>query len=171
MTKTISISLGESEIKGIIGANGIGKTTLIKKLHAESKTPVVMLGQGPLKTLSHLTVNDVITSLRQDFASSVDETLLKEFGFFEQFKFEKFLRTAVVKLSGGENQILKIYSAFMIKSNQYFLDEPTSFLDTEKKECLAKLIKFYQMKGKSFLIIEHDLSYLKNLTTDLLHLE
>lgn len=166
----MDIHVQTGEIKGITGPNGIGKTTLLKKLRDDTKVPVALLSQPPLRTLSHLTPRLVLGSLRSDFANSVDESYLKEFGFLEKFKVEKFLDTPVVQLSGGENQCLKIYSTFMIKADQYYLDEPTSFLDAEKKELLLSLIKFYQSKGKAFLIIEHDMNYLKNLTNDVIQL-
>lgn len=167
---TISISLDKGEIKGIIGANGIGKTTLLKKIREESSFKIALLNQEPLKTLSHLTTRHIIDSLRHDFADEIDESMLTEFDFFKKFKMDKFLDTGVAQLSGGENQCLKIYSTFMITADQYFLDEPTSFLDGEKKELLASLIQFYQTQEKSFLIIEHDQNYLKNLTNVLIQL-
>lgn len=166
-----SIQLEKGKIIGLYGANGIGKTTLLKKLRNESPNEIAILMQSPLKTLPHLTPRLILNTLRENFSLKIEEKLLNDFKFFEQFKMSKYLDTPVGQLSGGENQALKIYTTLMIKADQYFLDEPTSFLDVEKKQILAQLIGFLQKQGKAFLIVEHDLNYLQQLTSELIHLQ
>lgn len=166
-----SIQLEKSKIIGIYGANGIGKTTLLKKLKSESINDVSMLMQPPLRTLPHLTPRLMLKILRENFSEQIDEKLLNEFNLFEQFKMNKYLDTPIIKLSGGENQALKIYTMLMIKADKYFLDEPTSFLDIEKKQVLFQLIVFLQQHEKAFLIVEHDLNFLQQLTNELVHLQ
>jgi ABC-type Mn2+/Zn2+ transport system ATPase subunit len=63
-------------------------------------------------------------------------------------------------LSGGENQSLKLVCALSQNVPMYFLDEPSQFLDSFRKEVLSNFLLSLRNSKKSVLIIEHDLSWL-----------
>ena len=58
-------------------------------------------------------------------------------------------------LSGGESQALKLVLALCKDASIYFLDEPSQFLDPEKKKILYERLEELRLKGKQVLVVEH----------------
>jgi len=174
---------------GILGPNGIGKTTAIKILSGQI-TP--NLGDFE-KTASW---DDVIeyfagTELQDHFKKVVDNNLssvvkpqyvdklpkimkgkiseiLKKAdnsgnydSIVEKLGMENILDKKIEKgeISGGELQIVSIAAALLKDVDQYFFDEPSSYLDIHQRLKVARIIKELSEK-KKVLVIEHDLAIL-----------
>ena len=170
MQNLVQALLDSQNQKGVGGAhfltgiNGVGKTTFmlnLKKDFDQKKIKVSMSSQKPLITLKHWRVQDLLAYAHETLEFHIDKKLLETYA--SDMGLEKFYSTPVMKLSGGENQVLKIYLCLLLKANYYFLDEPTTYLDSDKRNKLIKLIQTLKSHGRNFLIIEHDLDFLNQV--------
>jgi translation initiation factor RLI1 len=147
------------------GANGIGKSSFIQylklNLSLRDNVHLSFLDQLPLHSLNSLSTRELLSMLENDFDDFHIKGVLKEFK--EKNLSEQTLSTQVNKLSGGENQLLKLIICLGFDSELYVMDEPSTFLDTHKISELLKLIELYLKIGKSFLLVEHRSDYLNNL--------
>ncbi len=157
---------------GIIGPNGIGKTTLLKLLlgKLEPQSGSVRLGTNlqvayfvqlreqldPEQTVQenvedgydHITVGDVkkhILGYLQDFLFAPDRA-----------------RTQIKFLSGGERNRILLAKLFAKPANLIILDEPTNDLDAETLEMLEERLVDY---SGTLLIVSHDREFLNNVVT------
>jgi energy-coupling factor transporter ATP-binding protein EcfA2 len=148
----------------LTGINGVGKTTFLlnlKKDFDQKKIKVSLSSQKPLTTLKHWRVQDLLNYAHSTLEYQIDKKFLEAYS--ADMGLEKFSSTPVMKLSGGENQVLKIYLCLLMKAHYYFLDEPTTYLDSEKRNKLIQLIQSLKSHGRKFLIIEHDLDFLEKV--------
>ncbi|MFZ4714061.1 MAG: ABC transporter ATP-binding protein [Bacteriovoracaceae bacterium] len=158
----------QGQAHGLTGINGIGKTTYMMALRdnfVQERLKVSICTQKPLITLNHWRVQDIIRCLENDWESSLDLTLLQTYK--KEMGLEKNVNTPVMKLSGGENQILKIYLCLAMRADFYFLDEPTTYLDLGKKEFLLELLKSMKLKGRKIFFIEHDEDFSHKLADEI----
>jgi energy-coupling factor transporter ATP-binding protein EcfA2 len=148
----------------LTGINGVGKTTFLlnlKKDFDQKKIKVSLSSQKPLTTLKHWRVQDLLNYAHSTLEYQIDKKSLEAYS--ADMGLGKFSSTPVMKLSGGENQVLKIYLCLLMKAHYYFLDEPTTYLDSEKRNKLIQLIQSLKSHGRKFLIIEHDLDFLEKV--------
>jgi len=155
---------------GIIGQNGIGKSTLLK----------VMLGQlkptsGNIKLGTNLEIAyfdqlksqlDPELSVIDNVGEGSDRLLINGnpthiLGYLSDFLFEpQRARTEVKFLSGGERNRILLAKLFSKPANVIVMDEPTNDLDTETLELLeSKLVEF----DGTVLIVSHDREFLNNV--------
>ena len=158
--KAQSNSVNKNEIIGIVGQNGIGKTTFMKILAGEihpddtkletrvkiSYKPQYLTYTGD-KTLSELFEVGIIPEIRQS-------TL-------RHLELEELLEKKVKNLSGGELQRASIALCLSKKADLYLLDEPSAYLDVEQRLAVGKAIKNHiDINDCAALIIDHDLSFI-----------
>lgn len=139
----------------IVGENGVGKSTLLKKIK-EQLSDGILVEQKALDVFYDRTlgqIKKILLSFKQD------EDLLelwKTFGLDE--KENRYLST----LSGGEQQCLKLISALCLPAEFYLLDEPSQFLDVDKKQKLKSIIELKRSKGRAVIVVEHDYDWLSS---------
>ena len=75
---------------------------------------------------------------------------------------ENLLGRNIFKLSGGEKQIIAFASAYAAEPEIYVLDEPSSNLDNTSVERLKELLHYIKAQGKTVIIAEHRLNYLRS---------
>lgn len=159
-------SVFKGEVIGIFGANGLGKTTFAKILAGEIKTDAgkitmsVKISYKPqyIKAEGDETVSKMLSSETNIFAEDFKAMILKPLGI------EKLLQRKVSELSGGELQAVAIALCLGRKADLYLLDEPSAFLDAEKRLAAGRAIrKFCEAHECSALIIDHDLLFLSYL--------
>ncbi|MBL4851066.1 MAG: ATP-binding cassette domain-containing protein [Gammaproteobacteria bacterium] len=173
-----STSIMRGDKIGLIGPNGIGKTTLLRLLLGDL-TPDS--GQVKLGTKIEVAYLDQQRSEIDDDKSLVDNVSLgREFieidgksqhiiGYLQEFLFDpKQARARAGLLSGGERARLLLARLFSQPANVLILDEPTNDLDIETLELLEELLLQYQ--GTLFLV-SHDRALLNNVVTSSLVLE
>ena len=157
---------------GIIGANGVGKTTLIKLL-LEQLTPnsgTVTLGTRLQVAYfdQHRAQFDNEKNLRDNLAPNMDFLEINGqkkhvISYLQDFLFTPLqIQKPVKVLSGGERNRLLLARLFAQPSNLLVLDEPTNDLDTETLELLEELLIDYP---GTLLLISHDRSFLNSVVT------
>ncbi len=163
---------------GVIGANGTGKTTLLRILlgQLEPQKGKVRLGTN----LEVLYYDQLREQLDED--KTVIENVCKGgdtvtingkprhiIGYLEDFLFTPDrARTPVKVLSGGERNRLFLARLFTKPSNFLVMDEPTNDLDIETQELLEELLMEY---SGTIILVSHDRSFLNNVVTSTIVLE
>src|SRR6187551_324526 len=163
---------------GVVGANGTGKTTLLKLLTGElapdegqvtlAKTlHGVMIDQQRSLLAGDKTVRDILA----EGGDWVDVRGVRKHvqAYLKDFLFEPSLvDTPIATLSGGERSRLLLAREFARKSNLLVLDEPTNDLDLETLDLLQEVIADYD---GTVLIVSHDRDFLDRTVTVTLGLD
>ncbi len=170
---SLSIDAGrvkKSEVLGIVGANALGKTTMMKMIAGVEKPDVgsieskVKIAYKPQYLTNDFDI-EVITLLEKAYGGSIQETPEEEV-IINPMKIKKLYNKSVKNLSGGELQKVAIGACLLQKVDVYALDEPSAFLDVEDRIAVAKLIQRYvRSYGKSAIIVDHDIQ-LMDLISD-----
>lgn len=183
----------KGEVVGLIGRNGIGKSTILKILSGqivpnlgqyEGKAPdydsVIKFFRGK-EIQAYFTAlqgkgirvsykPQVITDIPKVFSGKVEDLLKKadERKMLAQIcdglNLTKILGRSLSELSGGELQRVAIAAACLKDADFYAFDEPTSYLDIRERLNAAKIIRSLAEAGKSVVVIEHDLAVLDYLS-------
>src|SRR5690606_5119357 len=94
----------------------------------------------------------------------------KDTELIELFRLQPFLTKKLANLSGGTKQKVNLVLAFMFNSPLVILDEPTSGLDPISHLRLKNLIKSEKEKGKTILITSHILSFVEEISDEIVFL-
>jgi len=180
------------KVVGIIGKNGIGKTTAVRILAGEIIPNLGKTEDEPSweSVLKHFRG----TELYQYFSNLVDRkinivhkiqhvdvikryvkgyvkeilTRIDERGILNEVKMFVRLESAwenkVTNLSGGELQKFAIAAALLRDADVYFFDEPSSYLDVHERISISKAIRELIPKNSYVLVVEHDLAILDYLS-------
>jgi ATP-binding cassette subfamily F protein uup len=160
---------------GLIGPNGVGKTTLIKLLLGElapesgtvklgTQLEVAYFDQHRAQMDEKLTVFDAVAGGRSEV--TVGGKSRHVMSYLADFLFEpERARSPISSLSGGERNRLLLARLFAKPSNFLVLDEPTNDLDIETLELLEELLYDYQ---GTLLLVSHDRSFLNHVVTSTL---
>ncbi|OQX12730.1 MAG: ABC transporter ATP-binding protein [Thiothrix lacustris] len=157
---------------GIIGPNGVGKTTLIKLLLGQLQPTAGTVKLGTRLQVAyfdqHRSQFDGEKNLRDNIASGSDFVEINGqrrhiISYLQDFLFTPLqIQKPVKVLSGGERNRLLLARLFSQPSNLLVLDEPTNDLDAETLELLEELLIDYQ---GTLLLISHDRSFLNAVVT------
>ena len=170
---SVSIEPGtvrKGQLLGIMGANALGKTTMMKMIAGVEKPTKgsvdkkIKISYKPQYLSNDIDV-EVISVLEKSNGSSIEGSTEEE-QILDPLKLKKLYNKSVKNLSGGELQKVAIASCLLQKADLYALDEPSAFLDVEDRIAVAKFLqKFVRSFGKSAIIIDHDLQ-LMDLVSD-----
>jgi ATP-binding cassette subfamily E protein 1 len=151
------------EIIGILGANGIGKSTFIdliankiksKNENAESKKLKVSIKPQYIKIIESKLVSEIINQIR--LAPYLSQSYKKR--LINGLKLEEVKERRISELSGGELQRVAIANCLSTEADIYLLDEPSAFLDVEMRLQVAQLLrKSIEELKKSAFVVEHDI--------------
>ena len=160
----------KGEVLGIMGANALGKTTMMKMISGVEKPDSgsvdkkIKIAYKPQYLQNDLDV-EVVSILDKANGSSVEGSMEEE-QILDPLKIKKLYNKSIRNLSGGELQKVAVASCLLQKVDLYALDEPSAFLDVEDRIAVAKFLqKFVRSFGKSAIIIDHDLQ-LMDLVSD-----
>lgn len=151
-------SVREGEIIGIIGQNGIGKTTFVRMLAGEIEPD-----EGEVRTELKISYKPQYINLPD---RPVSELFMEEDidrPFFEseikrQLEIDKIWENNAAELSGGERQRVAIALCLSRDADIYLLDEPSAFLDVDQRLIASKLIKrVIANRKKVGFVVEHDI--------------
>jgi len=175
LIKDFSMVLQRGDRIGLLGANGTGKTTLLKlmldglqptagKVEQGTKIEVAYFDQLRHQLDVEKTVIDNISEGR-DFIE-IDGQNRHVLSYLGDFLFSpQRARTPVKALSGGERARLLLAKLFSKPANLLVLDEPTNDLDVETLELLEEVLANF--KG-TVLMVSHDRAFLDNVVTSTL---
>ncbi|WP_064662500.1 ABC transporter ATP-binding protein [Pseudoalteromonas sp. MQS005] len=154
---------------GLVGPNGIGKTTLLKLLFGDLKADSGEIKQGVNLEFAYFDQYreklDEEATVQDNVAEGKQEVMMggrsrHVLGYLQDFLFPPArARTPVKALSGGEKNRLLLAKLFLKPSNILVLDEPTNDLDIETLELLEDIINQYQ---GTVLIVSHDREFIDN---------
>lgn len=164
LSKPLNLEMERNDKIAVIGANGIGKTTLLKSLIGIMK-PL----SGKVLLDEHL---DIGYYKQEEFPSDkiVLDEIWDEFPNLNRTDVRKMLArcgltdehisSKVCILSGGEQAKVRLCEIINKKSNILFLDEPTNHLDVQAKEELKKALIEYE---GSIVLVSHDRDFYKDI--------
>lgn len=152
----------------LTGANGIGKTTLLKSILGLIK-PL----SGSVTLGDYLEIGYFEQEMEQSVTTTCIEEIWNEFPVFSQYEVRsalakcglttKHIESQVRVLSGGEQAKVRLCKLINRETNILLLDEPTNHLDVEAKDELKRALKEY--KG-SILMVCHEPDFYDGLATD-----
>ena len=153
----------------LTGANGIGKTTLLKSILGLIK-PI----SGSVEQGDYLNIGYFEQEMDQSISTTCIEEIWKEFPGFSQYEVRsalakcglttKHIESLVKVLSGGEQAKVRLCKLINRETNILLLDEPTNHLDVDAKDELKRALKEY--KG-SILMVCHEPEFYDGLATDI----
>ncbi len=181
--RDVDLEVKKGELVGILGANGSGKTTILKLANGvlEPERGEISLKGRSIKEYSRRDMAKEIAMVPQEnhfhFSfSALEVVLMGRFPHLGRFEFEgkrdmevaygcleateclEFANRPIQSLSGGEKQRILIARALAQEPSLVLLDEPTSFLDLKfKKEIFVLISSLIKQGGLSALIVSHDI--------------
>jgi len=156
-------NIGIGEVVGILGPNGIGKTTFVKILAGVEKSTEGMVTPGEMK------VSYKPQYLTGTIRGTVEDVLRRAAGekylepwfnaeVIEPLHVKHMLDRNIDYLSGGELQRAAIAECLSRPADIYLLDEPSAYLDVEERLAVAKAIRrITKMNGVTAFVVEHDI--------------
>jgi len=173
LSRPLDLLMERGQKIALVGANGIGKTTLLRSL------------LGDIPPLSGSVIrgeNQLIGYFEQEVKQEADETCIesvwKAFPSFSQFEVRaalakcglttKHIESKLAVLSGGEKAKVRLCKLINRETNILVLDEPTNHLDVDAKDELKRALQAY--KG-SILLISHEPEFYREIATEIWNCE
>lgn len=155
--------ISAGEVIGILGMNGIGKTTFVKMLAGVEEpteggvtNPAIKASYKPqyISSDSRHTAEDI---LRAAAGTKYVESWYKA-EIIEPLHVKMMLDKPIDILSGGELQRVAIAECLSRDADIFLLDEPSAYLDVEERLAVAKAIRrITKMRGATAFVVEHDI--------------
>lgn len=187
----------EGSVVGMLGPNGIGKSTILRILSGELKPNLgnyqeenswddiikffkgsqtqnyfQKLSQNKIDVVHKPQMVDMlprfVEGLVHELLESVNQRRRLE-EVVEALQLDTVMNREIANLSGGELQRVAIAAAVLRDADFYYFDEPTSWLDVRQRLNAVQVVRQLAEDGKSVLVIEHDLAALDALS-DYVHL-
>jgi len=176
----LSFKISTNDISVFIGANGAGKSTCIRLLiglikpysgevlFSTNKKNLNLIGYVPQKIilLRRSVEKNLLHTLSVSNYPANKRKRIKEILKFA--KLEHLAKQSARNLSIGQQQLISIMRALVIKPSVLFLDEPCANLDPKITQIIENLIKIVSKSGVKIIIVTHDLFQAKRLANDVL---
>lgn len=167
LSRQLNLEMERGEKVALVGANGIGKTTLLKSILGLIKP---LSGYAQLGDYLYIGYFEQESDTKN--TSTCIEELWKEFPSYTQYEIRsalakcglttKHIESQVRVLSGGEQAKVRLCKLINKETNLLVLDEPTNHLDVDAKEELKRALKAY--KG-SILMVCHEPEFYEDIVT------
>jgi len=159
-------NINKNEVVGILGENGIGKTTFVKILAGVLKPDV-----GEFDKKIKVSYKPQYIGTSDDIVIDVLQKAIKEHknDIIAPLKIEPLLNQKISELSGGELQRVAIALCLSNDCDLALLDEPSAYLDVEQRLVVSKIIaNIAKTKDIAVIVVEHDLLFLDYLSERLM---
>ena len=179
----------KGKVLGLIGQNGIGKSTMLKILSGDLNMNFGRFGRETPnidEIISHFKGSELqqyfinmksnklnvvlkpqnITTIPKFVEGKVypllkkNDTEDKLDSLIDSLNLREILDRDISVLSGGELQRVAIAAAYIKNGDVYLIDEPSSYLDVSERINMAKIIRELATQGKTIVVVEHDLAIL-----------
>lgn len=179
----IDMDVPQGVLMAVVGPNGAGKTTLIKAilgLLRPSAGKVEILGAPYKKNIKKVGYVPQRGSVDWDFpTNALDVVLMGRYGHLgwirrptkydrelafdalERVGMADFSNRQISQLSGGQQQRIFLARALVQDAQVYFMDEPFVGVDAATEKAIVLLLKELRQKGKTVVVVHHDLQTLK----------
>jgi ATP-binding cassette subfamily E protein 1 len=154
-------SIRAGEVLGVVGANGIGKSTFAKVL-AGVEPP----DGGPLEISARISYkpqyvkapsSDTVEFYLQSCTTSFDSAIYQH-DILEPLSLRPILQSSLDTLSGGELQRVAIAACLSRNADLYILDEPSAHLDVEQRVKITRMFRHHvDGRDAAILVIDHDI--------------
>ncbi|GAV13028.1 ABC-F family ATP-binding cassette domain-containing protein [Paenibacillaceae sp. P-4] len=168
LSRPLNLRMERGQKIAFVGANGIGKTTLLRSILGE--IPAI---SGSVEKGDNLDIGYFEQEVKDANYNTCIEEIWKEFPSFTQFEVRaalakcglttKHIESKIAVLSGGEKAKVRLCKLINVETNLLVLDEPTNHLDVDAKEELKRALKAY--KG-SVLLISHEPEFYRDIVTE-----
>lgn len=173
LSRPLNLRMERGQKVAFTGANGIGKTTLLRSILGELK-PI----SGQVELGEHLYIGYFEQEVKNPSTNTCIEEIWQEFPSYNQAEIRaalakcglttKHIESRVDVLSGGEKAKVRLCKLINRENNLLVLDEPTNHLDVDAKEELKRALKAF--KG-SILLISHEPEFYQDIATDVWNCE
>jgi ATP-binding cassette subfamily E protein 1 len=162
-------TIREEEVLGIVGPNGIGKSTFAKLLAGRLEPdegafdPDLSIAYKPqyVEIDQPMRVDAFLSSITDRFGSSHWNTEIAQ-----PLQLERIMEQDLTDLSGGERQRVAIAACLSEDADLFLLDEPSAHLDVEQRVLATRAIRRYaETQDATVLVIDHDI-YMIDLLAD-----
>jgi iron complex transport system ATP-binding protein len=181
--EAIDFEVSPGEVVGLVGRNGVGKTTLLRLATGAlvASAGRVLLGDESIDQLSRRRLAQRIALVPQDLhvpfpfrvselvlmgraphqpliglESESDVTLAR--AALDRLGIGHLADRTITTLSGGERQLVLFARALVQEPSILLLDEPTAFLDLKHRVDVLREVRAFARSGRSALVVSHDLS-------------
>ncbi len=168
LSKPLNISMERGQKIALIGANGIGKTTLLRSILG-----LIPSLSGSVELGENLEIGYFEQEIKEDKNNTCIEEIWEEFPSYSQYEVRsalakcglttKHIESLVRVLSGGEQAKVRLCKLINRDTNVLLLDEPTNHLDVDAKDELKRALKEY--KG-TILLICHEPEFYQDIVSD-----
>lgn len=157
---------------GIIGCNGVGKTTLLKILNRELKLEngkVVMDGSTYLSRYDFSKYGNFKVSELLDLLDTLESFNLSQLDYFlDLLHMGSYTTFRISELSQGTVKKIGVLLCLLSTRDYILLDEPFESLDQSSKHAL---IDYLNQCNRKFLIVDHDIDSVKSVSRDVINLD
>jgi manganese/zinc/iron transport system ATP- binding protein len=175
----VDVTIPAGELVGVVGPNGAGKSTLIKAVMGLVPTSsgwIRIFGQPARKNLARVAYVPQRESVDWDFpVSALDVVLMGRYRHLglirrpgrrdrdiardclEKVKMLPYANRQISNLSGGQQQRVFLARALAQESDLYLMDEPFAGIDAATEAAIITLFKELKAKGKTIIVVHHDL--------------
>jgi ATP-binding cassette, sub-family E, member 1 len=158
--------LSEEKVVGVLGENGIGKTTFVKIL-----ADVIKKDSGEISAKIKVSYKPQYIGSNNQLVADILRKAMEKYKtlLINDLNLEPLFHKKLDELSGGQLQRVAIAECLANDADVYLLDEPSAYLDVEQRLKISKVIsEVMRIRNASAIVVDHDLLFIDYLSNELL---
>ncbi len=168
----LKVNAGEvfkHDVVGILGENGIGKTSFVKIL-----ADVIESDEGSVSEKVKVAYKPQYLDKSDELVMTVLQDAIRKYqtAIVEPLKLKPLYMRKLSQLSGGELQRVAVAFCLSQDVDLFLMDEPSAYLDVEQRLMVSKVIRDrLELSGKTALIVDHDLLFIDYISDKIMTFE